>query len=348
MPSKITTKSELGQFFTTNYQYILQNLHIPVYVENIIEPFAGNCDLLKFIPDTSNYIIECYDVDPKKSNVIERDTLKNPPTYDDKFVLTNPPYLARNKSKDKSIFDIYNTNDLYKCFLKGLLETKCMGGIIIIPLNYWCSIRNTDIELRKAFLHSYVILNVNVFEEQVFDDTGYTICAFQFTRREERVLNSSIQFNIYPHKIRMDLELNEFNNYTIGGEIYKLAKQNRYKITRLIKGAKANTNILAKCIDDNINSKISLTMVSDKDIYYDNTPNKSARTYASLVITPELSIMQQEDLVRRFNKYFNEMREKYHSLFLTNYRESNTIARKRIAFDLIYQIVGYLLTTPDI
>ena len=36
-------------------------------------------------------------------------------------------------------------------------------------------------------------------------------------------------------------------------------------------------------------------------------------------------------------------REKYHSLFLTNYRESKDIARKRISFDLVYQIVGHLL-----
>lgn len=29
-----------------------------------------------------------------------------------KFVLTNPPYLARNKSIDKTVFDKYKTNDL--------------------------------------------------------------------------------------------------------------------------------------------------------------------------------------------------------------------------------------------
>ena len=85
-------------------------------------------------------------------------------------------------------------------------------------------------------------------------------------------------------------------------------------------------------------------MVEDKDIFYDETPNKSARTYATLVITPEISIEQQEKLVERFNEYLNTMREKYNSLFMTNYRESNSIARKRISFDLIYSIVGYLLT----
>jgi hypothetical protein len=40
--SKISTKSKLGQFFTTNFKYILQNLHIPQEIHHIIEPFAGN------------------------------------------------------------------------------------------------------------------------------------------------------------------------------------------------------------------------------------------------------------------------------------------------------------------
>lgn len=31
----------------------------------------------------------------KKSYIIERDTLKNPPNYDGKFVLTNPPMMIK-------------------------------------------------------------------------------------------------------------------------------------------------------------------------------------------------------------------------------------------------------------
>ena len=38
-----------------------------------------------------------------------------------------------------------------------------------------------------------------------------------------------------------------------------------------------------------------------------------------------------------------EYREKYQSLFLCNYRESKDIARKRISFDLIYDICGFIL-----
>ncbi len=45
-------------------------------------------------------------------------------------------------------------------------------------------------------------------------------------------------------------------------------------------------------------------------------------------------------LIDDFNNYISEQRGKYHSLFLTNYRENG---RKRISFSLIYKIVSYLL-----
>jgi len=176
-------KQNLGQFYTTNYKYILQNLEIAKGVKTIVEPFCGNNDLLKGI-DTKKFKIERFDIDPKDKKTIQKDTLLNPPCYKDKFVITNPPYLARNKSKDKKLYDLYDVNDLYKCFIKELLTNQCIGGILIIPLNFWCSIRNSDIELRKSFIETYDIIHLNIFEEQVFDDTSYTICSFLFEKKK--------------------------------------------------------------------------------------------------------------------------------------------------------------------
>ncbi len=56
------TKKKLGQFYTTNYQYILQAMNIPDSITNIIEPFAGNGDLVEFIENNrSDCNVECYD-----------------------------------------------------------------------------------------------------------------------------------------------------------------------------------------------------------------------------------------------------------------------------------------------
>ena len=355
MQEKMSNKSKkaLGQFYTTNNEYILQNITIPDDIVDIIEPFAGNGDLIAFIENAGNlknikYNIECYDIEPKKDYIIKRDTINEPPDYNNKYVITNPPYLARNKSADKKLFDKYNVNDLYKCFIKNIISNTCSGGIIIIPLNFWSSIRQADIELRKLFLEKYKIIKLNIFEEQVFSDTSYTICSFQFELKQG-YCDNLINITIYPLKANIITELNSKNNYMIGGEIYKLPLNSIYTITRLTNKNidKYNTNIVVKCIDDNITSQIGLSYVENKDIYIDNTPNQSARTYATLIIEPAIDEEKQKKLIVSFNKYLREHREKYNSLFLTNYRESKDIARKRISFDLVYSIAEYLLDRLD-
>jgi hypothetical protein len=349
------TKQELGQFYTTNYKRIMTDFNIPKSETIIIEPFAGNGDLVNYIHEycTENGFrptIECYDIEPKQKYIIQRDTLNDPPEYNDKFVITNPPYLARNKSKDKTIFDKYNQNDLYKCFLINLINGKCRGGIIIIPLNFWCSIRKSDVDLRKKFLTIFVIQLLNIFEEKVFDDTSYTVCSFQFINKEILTTKTDNSNNIpcviYPVKQSILIKLDNTNNFTIGGEIYSLPKRDNITVERLTKfnsNSEYKTNILVKCIDDNKNSMIRMIRVDDKDVYIDKSANLSARSYATLVIQPKLNHDQQDVLVGKFNSYLNEMRKKYNSLFLANYRESNSIARKRISFSLVFDITNYLL-----
>ena len=341
-------KKKFGQFYTTNQKYILNGFTIPNKIINIIEPFAGNGDLKNFIDkDDKQYQVEYYDIQPKQDYIIKKDTLNNPPDYNNKFLITNPPYLARNKSNDKSIFNKYDVNDLYKCLVKELLTNICLGGILIIPLNFWSSIRKNDIKLRELFLEKYNIVLLNIFEEKVFEDTTSTICSFQFEIKNDNKENK-INIMIYPSKNKIETILNNDNNYLIGGDIYKLKLNNKYKITRLTKKNidDKNTNILAKCIDDNKDNKISLSLVNDDKIYIDQTPNLSSRTYATLVITPPIDKNKQTKLVENFNEYLNNYREKYNSLFLTNYRESKDIARKRISFSLVYSIVQYILDLP--
>ena len=358
---KNINKQMLGQFYTTHHEYILQNMKIPDSITNIIEPFTGNGDLITFIEkqqkiNNVNYNIECYDIEPTKNSIIKQDTIKNPPSYNNKYLITNPPYLARNKCKNKSLFDKYDVNDLYKCVIKEILTNVCLGGIFIVPLNFWSSIRVADIKLRQSFLEKYNVLLLNIFEEQVFDDTTYTICSFQFELKENCTNQNSNNENtnmlnivVYPSKTIIETELNNTNNFMIGGAIYNLKLKNNYKITRLTtkNKEKCNTNILVKCIDDNINSQIGLSFVEDKDIYIDSTPNQTARTYASLIIEPKIDIAKQQQLLIKFNNYLNEHRKKYNSLFLTNYRESKDIARKRISFDLVYSITEYILDNFD-
>ena len=336
-----TTKQKLGQFMTTNVDNILQGISIPTGVKTVVEPFCGNGDLLKIV--LPGVAIEKYDIDSKLEGVIKQDTLLNPPNYAGKFVLTNPPYLARNKSKDKTLFDKYDTNDLYKCAMLEMLnpDNRPDGGILIVPLNFWSSIRKSDIDLRRKFMNTFNIVQLNIFEEQVFDDTAYTVCAFLFIAATE---NREINIDVFPSKMNMKVMLSDQNNFTIGGEIYDLPCRGDYTMTRLTtkNATNANNKILIKCIDDGPDNQIGLS-IADK-VYVDETANQSARSYASVIIKPPLDNDQQAALVADVNAFLLANRDKYHSLFLTNYRESKkNNSRKRISFQLLYKIMEHIL-----
>jgi hypothetical protein len=157
-------KKTLGQFYTVKVDYILEGFVIPANVRRIVEPFVGRGDLIKWIKP-NDIIIDAYDIEPKCDDIKQpnltittQNTLLNPPNYTDAWVITNPPYLGRNKATDKVIFDKYNTNDLYKCFIHSLCEISAMGGILIIPAGFFFSPREMDTKCRDAFLTKYNIL----------------------------------------------------------------------------------------------------------------------------------------------------------------------------------------------
>jgi hypothetical protein len=146
---------------------------------------------------------------------------------------------------------------------------------------------------------------------------------------------------IYPSGKEIKIHLNLENNYSIGGELY-LLKGKKYRVSRLLVGEVTNTNLLLKCLDDNAKSMIRLSYVPDKEIFYGlNT----SRSYATLRIFPVIDSEKQKALAEAFNTLLKEFRDKYHSLFLTNYRESNEIARKRISFEMAYNLVSHILET---
>ena len=362
----ISEKQELGQFYTTNYNYILNDIVIPDNITRIIEPFAGEGHLTSYAVSQLKIIENAleYDIDPKSPFITKRDTLLDPPDYTGFYIITNPPYLARNKNSNKEIYDKYNENDLYKCFLRNIIDNTCIGGIIIIPLNFFSSIRKNDTELRKQFMKIYHIDRVRIFEEQVFNDTSYTVCVVQFINHNSNICNSEntktdiieevqlVDVEFYPSKEKKIMEIGSYNLYTFGGHMLSLPQNNIFKIERLTKKnlERANTQLELKCIDDSEKSQLGLYYKDNVDsLFIDETENLSARSYATLIIEPSITCTQQEILSSKFNKFIRENRVKYHSLFLTNYRESKQgFARKRISMNHGYEIVNYLLGSMEI
>jgi hypothetical protein len=328
-------KKNLGQFYTTRAKYIMMDLleDLPKEVP-VIEPFCGNGDLLIF-----ENSFEMYDIDPKKEGCIQRNTLMNPPDYRGKLVITNPPYLAKNKSVDKEIYEKYKVGDLYKASIISILE--CSGGILIIPLNFFC---DEDDECRKLFFDKFEVVNLKVFEETVFDDTAYTICAFSFLPRKSKKIILNTRF--MPSEHSEVFEVSPETGYRIGLDFFKITSpQKNIGVSRLLQGETPNSHIFLRSIDTGSKEgRISLSL-SD-DYYYGE---KSDRVFATIKTQVEYSIDDQKRIVDEFNRILEENRKKYRSMFLTNYRNSSSLyARKRISFDVAYKIISYIIEKEKI
>ncbi len=361
VPEDLLIKKNLGKFYTENYDYIFQGFDLSNYKNNhFIEPFVGKGHLINFLTKHFNLNInqlniEFYDLENHFANTIIQDTLLKPPIYKDKYVVTNPPFLARNKSKTKEIYDMYGNDDLYKCFIKTIIHGDVLGGCLIVPINFLSSIRKNDLDLREMFLLKYKILRINLFEEKVFEDTDYNVVAIQFERRKENDMNFSIPFYIFPDNIIKNFEISEQTHWMIGGELYHLDSNEQYEIKRVFEKegksnkdeeiiTQPNNRIFLYALDDGFNKRIRLEYVPNETPLF--VGKESDRTFASFHILPMLTEEKQRKLIEKFNSFLEENRTKYHSLFLTNYRESKFTARKRISFQLVYTILKHILSKP--
>ena len=337
------SKKTKGQFYTVNSSYILNGLPMPA--GRIIEPFAGKGDLLEWLTKNGNtHPVDTYDIDPKIEGIVQRDTLTDPPNYKDAWILTNPPYLARNKCTKKDIFDKYDTNDLYKCFIKSLGHDP-LGGIMIIPAGFFLSPRDLDVRCRNDFLSRYKLLKVKYFEETVFPDTTTTVVAFAFERSSTILVEQRVEWISMPSGDKRVFHMTKENDWIIGGDIYKLSVPTGIKVRRHVEGQKMRegeqkTYMTLSALDSGTKEGRICLEYKEGYVY----PAKDcSRTYATLCIQGKtLTEDEQIKLCDDFNTLVEKKRLETWSLFLPQYRESKEYARKRIPFDLAYTIVLHL------
>jgi len=342
------SKKSRGQFYTTNSSYILEGMSPPLDARCIVEPFAGKGDLIEWVKGIgSNLPIEAYDIEPKKEGIIPRDTLLHPPNYADAWILTNPPYLARNKSKNKDLYDLYNTNDLYKCFIHSVTkQASCRGGLFLIPAGFFFSPRDLDVLCRHEFMTKYRITKVRYFEETVFDDTSTTIVAVLFERSPVDLTAQEVIWELLPSKEVVAFSMIAANDWIIGGEIYALPTPPSVSVRRAVedqalKDGEQQTWMTLRALDSGTkDGRLGLTYKKD----YIYPAKECSRAYATLRITgTTLSEEQQQRLCTEFNEFIEAKRTETRSLFLPQYRESKEYARKRIPFDLAYRVVLHLI-----
>jgi hypothetical protein len=368
----IKNKRQLGQFFTRNSDYILNDLERFIKGKNIIDPFAGGGDLIFWAQQHGAKKIKGYEVDRKyvdNKNIFYNDSINEPLKY--KFVLTNPPYLHKNKASKEikqKYFSGQNSRfeDLYQVSIRSILNSE--EGILIVPMNF-LSAENSD-KIRRMFFEKFRIIRINIFEERVFEDTTYNVISFYYKKRSKSFEKDIINAYIFPSNKKIRLELNRRFGWQLGGEfktridsmknvlgIYRATedllqigdekvelafnhikdKKNFY-ISKNIKDLLEKNIILLRAIDRKNGKKIQLEDIRE----YGSIAligKKTSRNMAYLLFEGKISIEEQKKIIKYFNDYLDRERKKHFSLFLTNFRDNG---RKRISFDFVYKFINYL------
>jgi hypothetical protein len=326
-------KKDLGQFFTTKSNYIIGDLVLKIKNKEIIDPFVGNWDLLNEFDNT--FVKTGLDIDPKTPETILNDSLMNPFDYMGKAVITNPPFLLNNKSKNKDIIKVFEKYknlkyiDLFQISLHTILTAE--EGIIIVPHNFWTGERSQSI--RKRFLNRFYVNEVKMFEKKVFDDTDYAVCAFYFTKRL-KTNNFKVKFKFVERDKEIILELDNSNNFSIKPF---LNTDPNLKLDRVSIGdTEGLTNIKINMTDSRPND-YGIKASSDK-IYYSNK-NKD-RHFMTLKI-PNDMILDEANFILNFNSELTKLRDNFMSLFLGNYRNNG---RKKFTVNESLTFSNYIIT----
>ena len=194
----LPTKRDLGQYFTQDAVWLRP--HIKTHLQSLrtayascVDPFAGDGHLLALARDMG---FETYghDIDPDRCLVngwgAPNDSIRDVIRYEDGFVLTNPPYLAKNSAKriQSPMVDYFSPgfvpqvepkklnvlDDLFKLAIERTLQVYD-DSIWIVPES---GIQDLNqLPGWKAMLHSITILEANPFL-----DTEHPVCVMVFSK----------------------------------------------------------------------------------------------------------------------------------------------------------------------
>lgn len=308
----------------SNNELLIDGLKDFILDYPIIEPFYGKGDLVKGFS-----VSEYYDISFPIDDEHNRDTLLFPPSYKGKYVITNPPYLAKNKAKEKTIFNKYKYDDLYKIAMSTILDAE--GGILIIPINFFIDEKSK--EIREEFLSKFKILRLNVYLDQMFENTAYNVCSFAFKKdKNEKQELSTFIYKDKSISLQRIFNIEKKYGYRIGGSFFSELKKVDNIFSRVTTDNRDNpTHINIICIDKT-NEPLHF--------YYSDEPHygkQCDRNLATLSTKIELSSELERQMIEEANKIISEVRQEMCDLIFTNYRDR---ARKRISFTEAYRIMS--------
>lgn len=385
---------KLGQHYSSN-----EKLMIP-YKETlkekreyiIVDPFVGEGHLIFFylnlfskeeqINIIKNKMIRGYDIDSsniahlkiriKENYEIEdslldeifivRDSLLDNSLPENSYILTNPPYLAKNVCKQKfpedfKYFEIFKEyNDYFEIAINQYFN---YDGIWIVPANIISS-ENMK-KTRKLLLNK--MHNIFIYEEKVFDDTNISVISYEkgdFTSKININFNS-VSYEYTPNNGELIDEWQNILTYndksikhgyiTISnGDNQILMIDENYKEKTICVNdddyLKLTNNFLILRTVDTGSSNGEIGLYTIKELWNSEAEGLitkiSSRVYTQLFLN--LNYEEQIKLKKLFNLKLKELRNKYNSIFLTNFKNSiNGKQRKRIGFTEAFSLISYII-----
>ena len=351
------TKNKLGQYFSKNTDLLLHGFESYIQNKIVLDPFAGDYDLIHWALKHGASGYKAYDIEPRFEDCTHNDSLMNPLPMGDYFLLTNPPYLHKNKSKDKEPFDKWGWENLYKCHLASVIEQDVKEGLMVLPANFICE---QNPRMRHLFFSKYSIERLVYWEDQILDDVSIALVCFYFRqstslqktlpvlflgtedktpRRRSRKPTGPpwlpLDLALTHKDLSLELELEPEN--LIGGlSFWEWLKPSK----GLSLGGNLHTSIIVRLIDgfykttnneDKIHPEWKYLYTKEFDsintyqagLYFNEGDlfiNKGS-TFSNYTLKLDmiLSEEQQRSLVSYFNDKLNFYRGKYKSLFLPNY-----------------------------
>lgn len=177
----MTTKHNLGQYFTTNnklkekvFEFILNN------PSNILEPCIGQGDLITFIKEKiPSVTFDMYEIDTKiklldkieKTKVIYGDFLKKKLTKNYKTIIGNPPYVRTKKG------NLY-IDFTEKCY--NLLDDS--GELIFIVPSDFLKLTSASKLLNTMMTNGTFTHIFHPNNEKMFDDCSIDIIIFRYCK----------------------------------------------------------------------------------------------------------------------------------------------------------------------
>jgi len=304
-------KKDLGQFFTIKKFWLKDHIKRFIYSFNattVVDPFAGNGDLLNVAKELGFNNLIGFDIDSKLGWELN-DSLISIPKINGAIVITNPPYLAKNSAKRNNsfsykYFENNNYEDLYQLAIEKVLE-QYDGAVFIIPETF----------IRSNLFTQY-IEHITILEENLFEDTECPICVVCF-RKNKTLFGDSI-FDIYKNSSFI------CDSSEIKYRLLKYKSTKQYKIKFNIE-----TGDLGLRAVDGIDPDDRIRFCLPSELNYEKEIKESSRAITLI----EIDFNVDKQFINLLNYFLEDYRARTHDIFLAPFKNNNKAGKRRRRLD---------------